>query len=419
MSDQKIANPMSYVKAKHVRHAAKRWKQEGYGSFKDSTKYDVLIGNAKERFPPKAICALALDIATGGRMTLEPSDFPGAKDGGWHKRLKMLGFEIVSKEGAPRTDSKALTHWTALPAAPDTFLVVNVTNKTSDLHNQNIAFLENNETGYWAIPNEALETPLEGKVVYLYFRSGSTRQNDIYRGVIEQAEHHPADGANRDRYLLRVAAPGWKKVGNSDKSFSAFFEGRKIGSSPVCVWVKKADDAAVEGRNGLSRKGSGQSSHLADDMAALAKRAKAGTDIATLVQARVGQGSYRKAVLKVWEGACAATGVALTSVVRASHIKPWRNSTDDERLNPYNGLPLLANLDALFDCGLITFDSQGTLHRSDLLPNKQAKKLNLPRGLLRPPSPETVSFLRHHWDAYGYEGMERGTTPTNASEAAS
>src|ERR1700688_2426247 len=41
--------------------------------------------------------------------------------------------------------------------------------------------------------------------------------------------------------------------------------------------------------------------------------------------------------------------------------RDWCNSTDDERLNPNNGLPLVANLDALFDSGLISFDRNGEM----------------------------------------------------------
>lgn len=40
---------------------------------------------------------------------------------------------------------------------------------------------------------------------------------------------------------------------------------------------------------------------------------------------------------------------------QASHAKPWRTSSDQERLDPHNGLPLIATLGVLFDRGLIGF----------------------------------------------------------------
>ena len=44
----------------------------------------------------------------------------------------------------------------------------------------------------------------------------------------------------------------------------------------------------------------------------------------------------------------------------ASHIKPWSKCNNEERLDPFNGLMLAPNIDALFDSGLITFDADGT-----------------------------------------------------------
>ena len=58
---------------------------------------------------------------------------------------------------------------------------------------------------------------------------------------------------------------------------------------------------------------------------------------------------------------CAVTGCAISVVLRSSHIKPWADSTNSERLNPANGLLLAAHIDALFDGGLISFENNGTM----------------------------------------------------------
>jgi hypothetical protein len=80
-----------------------------------------------------------------------------------------------------------------------------------------------------------------------------------------------------------------------------------------------------------------------------------------LVDARRGQGKFRTQVLKCWGDRCSVTSSAIWPAIRASHIKPWRESNNTERLDPYNGLPLIANFDALFDAGLISFDADGKL----------------------------------------------------------
>lgn len=79
-----------------------------------------------------------------------------------------------------------------------------------------------------------------------------------------------------------------------------------------------------------------------------------------LVRARRGQGVFRANVL-LQEVACRVTGVAEPRHLKASHIKPWRDATDVERLNGSNGLLLSPHIDHLFDEGYITFSSNQEL----------------------------------------------------------
>jgi predicted restriction endonuclease len=79
-----------------------------------------------------------------------------------------------------------------------------------------------------------------------------------------------------------------------------------------------------------------------------------------LSNARIGQGAFRKRVLAM-EPACRVTGIAMPSLLRASHIKPWRESTNAERLDGANGLMLAPHIDLLFDRHLISFTDNGRL----------------------------------------------------------
>jgi putative restriction endonuclease len=45
----------------------------------------------------------------------------------------------------------------------------------------------------------------------------------------------------------------------------------------------------------------------------------------------------------------------------ASHCKPWRDSTNEERLDGENGLLLTPSIDHLFDRGFIGFEDSGRL----------------------------------------------------------
>lgn len=87
-----------------------------------------------------------------------------------------------------------------------------------------------------------------------------------------------------------------------------------------------------------------------------------GTEVERLVRQRVGQNKFRDAMLDYWGGACAVIGVTIPEVLRASHAKPWAEcASDAERLDVFNGFLLSANLDALFDRFLISFDESGRL----------------------------------------------------------
>lgn len=100
---------------------------------------------------------------------------------------------------------------------------------------------------------------------------------------------------------------------------------------------------------------------LAAELAALPEGI-AGTEVERMVRQRVGQNKFRDAMLDYWGGACAVTGATIPAVLRASHAKPWSEcSSDAERLDVFNGFLLSANLDALFDRFLISFDKQGAL----------------------------------------------------------
>jgi hypothetical protein len=116
-----------------------------------------------------------------------------------------------------------------------------------------------------------------------------------------------------------------------------------------------------------------------------------------LVQARLGQGKFRRGLLDKWNG-CAVTGCTTESALRASHIRPWRQSSNKQRLDVNNGLLLLANLDSLFDCGLISFDDDGLLVVSELI--NEADRLILgiskPQHLVRRPIPKQAEYLRYH-----------------------
>jgi putative restriction endonuclease len=76
------------------------------------------------------------------------------------------------------------------------------------------------------------------------------------------------------------------------------------------------------------------------------------TEAERLIVQRVGQDLFRNALMDYWQGRCCVTGLAISALLRASHIKPWAKcDSDNERLDVFNGLLLAPHVDALFDGG--------------------------------------------------------------------
>jgi predicted restriction endonuclease len=115
-----------------------------------------------------------------------------------------------------------------------------------------------------------------------------------------------------------------------------------------------------------------------------------------LVDARRGQGKFRRDLEKRWNDACAVTNCSIREVLRASHIKPWARSSNEDRLNPQNGFLLLANLDILFEKGFVSFDDDGRMLVSKELSATDRRLFGLPKNLRRKPDQGERLYLAHH-----------------------
>src|ERR1700683_679996 len=100
------------------------------------------------------------------------------------------------------------------------------------------------------------------------------------------------------------------------------------------------------------------------------------TEREAIVRARRGQGLFKQRVMRI-ESHCRITGVKNTAYLLASHCKPWRDSTNEERLNGENGLLLTASIDFLFDRGFIGFEDSGDLILSPVAHRPSLQKMGV------------------------------------------
>lgn len=122
------------------------------------------------------------------------------------------------------------------------------------------------------------------------------------------------------------------------------------------------------------------------------------TEKSILIKARKGQGLFRDKLKEKYNNQCIITGIDISQVLIASHIKPWAVSNNEERLSSDNGLLLSATFDRLFDSGLITFKKDGTILISSMISKENVEKLHLTEGQIYDIkyNPGMDEYLRYH-----------------------
>jgi hypothetical protein len=93
-------------------------------------------------------------------------------------------------------------------------------------------------------------------------------------------------------------------------------------------------------------------------------------------EVRTKQRLFRERLIGIEKG-CRLTGIEDLRFLRASHIKPWADSTHSERVDGENGLLLAPHADLLFDRGWISFSSSGRLLISSGLPSDVRDRIGL------------------------------------------
>jgi putative restriction endonuclease len=138
---------------------------------------------------------------------------------------------------------------------------------------------------------------------------------------------------------------------------------------------------------------------LAEDAAEAAIQQR--TDIspaqkADLLRARHGQGIFR-ANLELNEHSCRVTGVLDRRHLWATHIKPWSECDDAEKLDGFNGLLMSPHVAHLFERGYISFSDDGDLLVSQELNPVVLDNWHIQRRLnVGEFRPEQCYFLGYH-----------------------
>ncbi len=397
----------SLIDGTHVLRALDRLRSgEVPPRYLASTDYDVLVG--VECFPPKQVIALAYHEATGHMPS--PSEFKGEKDSPAFNKLEEFGYVVASKKGV-----RGRRYWWV---------------------NQNQTHRQEVGGGYLWSPKvntnggrnpfyDFMKEVRPGDIVLSYFRQHISAVGVALASAVTAPK--PDFGKAGEAW----ASEGWL-VDVDFKPLYAPFSPRSVFEnirhlmpdkySPLDRngegqqrYLTEITEALYVRLNELAGGGleAETSSSLFDDEAAQvveeahAKGVEGRTDIGStmkeqLVASRRGQGVFKKNV-RLNEKKCRVTGVTDERVLIASHIKPWSESNDFEKLHGCNGLLLSPHVDKLFDKGFISFSDQGEL----LLSPKMGPSVLAAWGIAFPLNvgpflPEQCAFLAHHRNKFKF-----------------
>lgn len=122
-----------------------------------------------------------------------------------------------------------------------------------------------------------------------------------------------------------------------------------------------------------------------------------------LVEARTGQGQFRRDVLRI-ENSCRVTGIRDKRFLIAGHVVPFSLcSLDAEKYDPHNGLAFTPAVDRLFENGLLSFKDDGSLITSPELPD-DVRRAFIPEILpeRRPFNSLQTTYLDRHRKMHGH-----------------
>ncbi len=216
----------------------------------------------------------------------------------------------------------------------------------------------------------------------LSIASAKKYESAIYGSISRWAEQEGLIKSN----LIEIEEPkDFDQLSEAIKQLQIFQERNSVGHQMYSAALNKYSEYLRFSKN-----------ELEEDIEQVSKDDSVSeTEKESLIKSRLGQGTFRNSLMDYWHG-CAVTGYPFTKLLVASHIKPWRNSDNKERMDLFNGLLLIPNFDKAFDKGFISFRKNGDVLISKLLQKPEILGIN-PDLRIRV-SDQHQQYLEYHRD---------------------
>jgi hypothetical protein len=119
------------------------------------------------------------------------------------------------------------------------------------------------------------------------------------------------------------------------------------------------------------------------------------TERQSIIKSRIGQSNFKNGLVKKHKK-CLLCDIGMPELLIASHIKPWSESNDKEKLDLNNGLLLCCIHDKLFDLGLISFDASGRIIISNQIDEFLYRNLGINKEQHIDVNEKTIKYLNWH-----------------------
>ncbi len=237
---------------------------------------------------------------------------------------------------------------------------------------------------YTAIVNSRLHKPFKSRLIITYF------PGMIIPVVTETSLKSYFEilgltyDAKKDVIYNNITLRDWK---NSVPELSSW--SNEVFMS-FCEWLKK-NNKKIEGYK-LKDEYYNSSKEVENKIEKLNLQ---GIDKEAVVKMRVNQGIFKEQLLCRYSHCCLCN-VTQKDFLIASHIKPWKDSDENERLDIDNGLLLCPNHDKAFDRGYISFDDNGLIIISDELDDTNRVFLNLRQDMSIKLTDGNREYVKYH-----------------------
>nr|WP_295865635.1 HNH endonuclease [uncultured Chitinophaga sp.] len=350
------------IRVEHILTAIQEIDRDGVRKGRHSTTYDLVYNN--KLYPPKYVLSLAAKHATG--RELDPEEFAGGANTPAFQLFEAFNFRIVPKMGSPLSFWWVNHKQTGKVEVNEGYIWSPQKNNNGST-NQTYINLTKTALGDIIFSYADGQIPAVGKVIASVQNKerpaefGKTGQQWDKTGWLVSVQWQklwsplvPKDHLNQIVPLLPPKYSPIQANGNGNQGVYLAAISSQLGNKLLSL-IEQANNGTHQAIEEIDTSLEERAQERDIERAPIPTTQKQ-----QLIMARVGQGDFRLNVQKI-ESKCRITGLTDKRLLIASHIKPWKDSSNKERLDGHNGLLLSPHIDKLFDKGWISFSDQGKL----------------------------------------------------------